>query len=306
MDPITIGLLGAGAGAALTGSSKPSTTSGLTGDQKQLAEAIKNLLLGRVGDNNFPAVTPYPGQQTAQFPAWLTSGITNLMKTSAGGMGELASSQQQAALQQLSGKSAGAGLTTQATQDWYNKGVLAPAMLGFEQQIKPQIMEGFAAGGALNSRVGNALTQQLGNIQTQSQGQLASANLQNQQLMAQLQEAAYQRQLNAASSQGLAGFQGQLAGGLAMGYSPLYQQQQAELAAQYGNWQMQQPWASPYLNPALSMTGQNQSLAYNQPGIMQQLGSGFGSMGVGAWGLGQMNSQLNPTTQINWANQVRG
>jgi hypothetical protein len=286
----------------------PKTKAGGTDEQQALSEALANLFQGITGEGTkqLASVTPYPGQQVAQFPAWLTSGITNLMKTSAGGVGELASSQQQAALQQLSGKSAGAGLTTQATQDWYNKGVLAPAMLGFEQQIKPQIMEGFAAGGALNSRVGNALERQLGNIQTQSQGQLATANLQNQQLMAQLQEAANQRQLQAASSSGIAGFQGQLAGGLAAGYSPVYQQKQAELSSAFQEWLRQQPWANPYIQPALSMTGQNQSLAYNQPGLLQQLGSGLGNLGVGAWGVGQVSNLFGGSgSAINWNNQVR-
>jgi hypothetical protein len=172
--------------------------------------------------------------------------------------------------------------------------VATPLLRQFDTQIAPRIREGFGNVGAFSSREGDALKGALGDTMSQISSGLGQAQLQNQQMQAQMTQQAYQQagsnQLNAwnmLSNQGLAyaqqplqtiNAQTQVAG-------IMQQQKQSELDAKYKDFLRQTQEQSPWLQYALGYTGQNNTQMVNQPGWLDQalgtIGGGIGLLSGG-------------------------
>lgn len=140
------------------------------------------------------------------------------------------------------------------TEELFRKGILAPALRAFDQEIRPRIDQGFARHGAsFGTRRGVEVGRQLGNVQAGAQGQLAA-------LQTQMIESAKRRQFAAIGiplQQTLSRIGG-LGALSSLGVGP---------ALQFGN----------------QRTFQNfQSQAFGQPGIGSQLLGLGGQLGSAA------------------------
>ena len=155
------------------------------------------------------------------------------------------------------------GLSEEDTARWMKVAVQAPMLKEFDREIKPRLNEAFAgAGGLFSSRRSDALGRGLGDLNDKYSELLGKAQLDTRTLAAQLAESAANRSLAVA---------------------------QGADQAQRQNWQMQQPWANPYLNLGLNYIGQNQTLAYQNQGNQS---GGFGGAVQGGLGGAYIGSQI--------------
>lgn len=187
----------------------------------------------------------------------------------------------------LSGKPA-FNLDPQTTTDYFNKSVLTPMMATYNQQIKPQIQQAFAASGrSFSAAKGNALSRSLTDLGTSAQAQLAQGIFNNQSLQAQMAQNAVNNQIqgvNLAQQQSLMPYNriSALQGVL----QPYQQQSQALATANYNQWQQQQPYNNPWLAQAQNFLGNSQVAMYNPSNQLQNqlIGAGVGAVGGAATG----------------------
>lgn len=186
---------------------------------------------------------------------------------------------------QLSGASSSGTLTQAATNNLYQNSILNPMMNSWNTQIKPQIQQAFAGGGrTFSSAAGNAQARELNTLNVTGQGQLAQAVFGNQQLSANLNNDALNRQLGAIqNAPGVAGMGLSQNAALQSLLSPFQTQSQNEANAQYQLFQQAQPQNNPWLNLGMGFLGQSQQALYQpQPSPFAQAGYGIGASAAGA------------------------
>lgn len=141
-------------------------------------------------------------------------------------------------------------LNPQITQQRFQDSVVTPAMRAYTRDIAPKIREAYAGGGgAFNSRM---MDQQAGVLRDTQMGfssELANMLYNNQNLEAQLAESAMNRKQ--------VGFQ--MAEQIAQGD---YTRQAQAINAKYQDFLRRAPENNPWINTALSLTGQSHMALY--------------------------------------------
>lgn len=245
-----------------------STGSTLSGEQKAMLQPLVQHLLGidkdgkKVGKN---LITEGGATEYNKPIAAPVSSTWGTMNNELSGLIGQQNPQQQAMLnQQMQGNPA-YKLDPTTTAQYYQQGLFAPAMKNFQQNIAPQIAEGYASpGGAFSSRAGDAQARALGNMQTNLNASLAQANQQNQGLSAQLAMQGQQQALAAGQqSMDLAKLpfgQAGVMGGLLQGQQSAKQQ---NLTTQYQAAQRMMPENNPYYQLVSQLLGNQQKYVRN-------------------------------------------
>jgi hypothetical protein len=206
--------------------------------------------------------------------------------------------------------------------DWFNKSVVAPSMLNYQQNIAPAIDSNFAGqGGIFNSRRGYAQQQALQNMQTQETAQLANTsmnlnqqqaqmnntnalqhnadlmntgqfNAQMQQNQAQLglQANAQQMQAAALAQQSINNNQNRLLNKANL-TGAIQGQNQNVTSGQYNEMLRTQPFNNPYLPQAMQFLGANMQtqIPYTPQSTGSMIGQGLG-MGLMGQSMGLLPS----------------
>jgi len=255
---------------------KPSTMNTLNPAQTAVASKIGRTITPLIGQ----PLTAYPGQMVAPLDPGFTM-VRDLINQYL--PNTFAGASDSAIRSALSGQPA-YKLDPATTENYFNKAVAAPALKLYNEKIKPQINEAFAAGGAtFSTRRGDAMSQALRDMQDSLAGQLATTQQQNQSLSAQLADSAANRQMQGV---GLANQQANQpllnAAALAQALAPFQQNAQNQLGAQYQEFLRTRPENSPYYNIGLGLTSQNQMGLYQKPA--NPLMGALGGLGLGLLG----------------------
>lgn len=194
------------------------------------------------------------------------------------GFGSYTDELMQGLLTKLSSGQPSYDVSPQATAQYFQTGVMDPLMRSYEQNLVPQLNSAFAgANAAQSSMLGQAKARALGDISSQGAAQLAQWQQGNQQLQAQLADAAQGRMLGALQmAPGVGSAELQRAGLLQGLLGPYQQQAQSQATSQYQEFLRQQPEGNPWLQYALQFTGQPQMGVYQ--GSDSGLGSGIGAL----------------------------
>jgi hypothetical protein len=178
-------------------------------------------------------------------------------------------------------------VSPEATQKYFNEGVLTPSLSAYDRYIAPRISEAYAGSGAsFNSRSGREKADALTQLMTGAQGQLASWQQGNQQLQANLSDSAQTRALSALGM--LPGFQNigmQGLLGLSQLLQPYQQQQNAAAGAKYQDFLRTTPEASPWTGLARSWMDIQTKAVQQQRGVIPMAMDFAGqALGIGAIG----------------------
>lgn len=262
----------------MAGGGSPKQTSTLSAAQNRVSRSVAPQIREGVANG----VQGYKGDIVAPLDPKLSS-LYNSIPT-LGQVGQNDGSTNSAIQNLLSGKPA-YNLDPQTTTDYFNKSVLTPMMATYNQQIKPQIQQAFAASGrSFSAAKGNALSRSLTDLGVGAQAQLAQGIFQNQSLEAQLAQNAVNNQIQGI---GLSQQQSMMPynriSALQGVLQPYQQQHQAVANANYNQWQMQQPYNNPWLAQAQSFLGNSQVAMYNPTNPMGAAATGaLGGAAVGA------------------------
>jgi hypothetical protein len=167
-------------------------------------------------------------------------------------------------------------LDPKSTSDYFEKGVKAPMLRAFDQDIAPRLNDSFASHGALfSSRRADATRQALEGLNTSLASELSKAVFSNQQLEAQLMESAKNRQLQGVQ---LGAQQSMLPATRASAFSQAlapYQAQQQNLAdSAYEQFLRTQPENSPWLQRGMEYIGTPMTRQYTpQPSPWATIGT---------------------------------
>lgn len=176
-------------------------------------------------------------------------------------------------------------LNPQITQDYFQRGVMDPMLRQFDREIAPRIAGSLAGQGAtFSSRRGDITAQALGDLQTQALGELSRVVREDTLLSAQLAEQAAQRSLQATQiSPVVTDAQGRRMA-LQQQLSAPFQRREDQLTqAKYQEFMRRQPENSPWLQQAMTFTGQPHMMAYNPN---NPIGGAFGGAVGGATSMG--------------------
>ncbi len=238
--------------------------SGLTRPQRRVAQKTGSLIEQNLGQ----PLEQYQGTMIAALLPGMLQALSGIQSSQFGEFDELSGSALERA---LSGQPSYA-LDPKTTQDYFQKGVLAPMLRSYEEDIAPRIREGFAAKGASwSSRRGDATRKALEGLQTGAMSELASGVFSNQALEAMLAESAAGRQLEAvplAEQFGMRDLTRGAAKTAAM--APFQAHEQSKAAADYQEWLRTRPETSPWLSAALAFTGQPHLVATQSPDLRSQ------------------------------------
>lgn len=252
------------------GSSSPKTTSNLSYGQKQVDLSLYPQIQAMLGQG----ATPYNGQQQASLlPQFQQMNQLTRQYNPQQFQGQ----QTSAVLNALSGRPS-FDLSPQTTANYFQNSVVTPMMQTWNQQIAPQISEGFAGFSGFSSREGTDKAMQLGNLGTSMASQLSQAQFSNQQLQANLAESAANRQIQGVGlAQQLANQPLNAAGQIAQLYYPF--QQRADQGAQlnYQNFLRTTPENSPWLAQAQQYLGHSLTSTYNPGSPLANALSGAGA-----------------------------
>jgi hypothetical protein len=238
-------------GSLLFGSNKPKSTSTLTPNQQGVSNALTDFFLGKLNKN---------GQRAGGLLA--NDRVPNLDRQF-GNVRQLLSLYspqssiygQNGAIGNALGGQPSYDVSPQATQDYFQKNLYQPALQSFDQYIAPRIRESFAGpSNALTSRSGTAVAQSLGDLTTGLNAQMAQAVQQNQQLQAQLNDSARQRQLQGAMLPAQAGI------GIGGALQPFQQNAFA-----------QSPAGNPFFSQSLGFLNNSQMALYQPQSPISQM-----------------------------------
>jgi hypothetical protein len=240
IDDLLIGGLVGGAASLFGGSGgKPKSTSTLSPQQTEVSNSLADFLLGKVNKKGVRASGLLADAQVPDLDKSfnrIKSLLSSFYSPSSSIFGP------QGAIGNALGGQPSYNVDNQTTQDYFQKGLYAPALQTFDEQIAPRIRESFAGpSSALNSRYGSTVARTLGDITTGLNAQMAQVLQQNQQLQASLNESARQRQVGAAT----------LPLNLAMGYGSALQPFQQNAYAQ-------SPAGNPFFGQALGFLNNSQ------------------------------------------------
>lgn len=260
------------------GGSSPSTKNTLTPAQQRISHQISPQITSGIQTG----ITPYTGNLVAPLDPMYSQLYSQLQSYNPTALNQ----QTQGALSnQLSEASSSGTLTQAATNNLYQNSILNPMMNSWNTQIKPQIQQAFAGGGrTFSSAAGNAQARELNTFNISGQGQLAQAVFGNQQLSANLNNDALNRQLaGIQAAPGVASMQLGQQSALQSLLSPFQTQAQNQANAQYQLFQQQQPQNNPWLQLGMGFLGQNQQALYQpQPSPFAQIGYGLAGSAAGA------------------------
>jgi len=232
------GLLGGGGGGT-------SSVSTLTGKQKKISKELFKLLKGKMG---LPAEA-YGGDLIAPLQGPLAGLSESLMGQSANQFDQATSAMIQSALSGVPGYQ----ISPEDTASLFEKGVARPMRESFQQNIRPQINEAFASGGAtFSSRKGDALSQALSNMQTSLGAGLATTQMDVNKINAELWNTAQGRGMEMARWADPLSRAMQLTGAM----QPLQNYAQAQAQAQYQDWERQRGYNSPWTQMGFQYLGE--------------------------------------------------
>lgn len=175
-------------------------------------------------------------------------------------------------------------LDPNTTTDYFRENVAKPMYRDFDLHVAPRIKEAFAiGGGSFNSRRGVELSNAIGNINTTVGQQLGQAQLQNQQLGAQLGQSAQVAGLQLSPqlrNQNLT--QAALLENI---LSPFQENANQTTQATYQDFLRTTPENNPYLNQAMGFVNSSQLGVYNKPNTLAPILGGLaGSLFSGLFG----------------------
>lgn len=187
--------------------------------------------------------------------------------------------------QLLAGKPA-YNLDPESTKQYFEKGVQAPMLRAFDQDIAPRLRDSFSSQGALfSSRRADATRQALEGLNTSMASELSRAVFSNQQLEAQLAESAANRQVQGVQ---LGAQQSMLPATRASAFSQAlapYQAYQQGLAdTKYEEFLRTQPENSPWLQRGMEYIGTSMTSPYT-PGANPWATLGMNAAGSLAGGV---------------------
>ena len=235
--------------------------SGLTRPQRKVAQKTGSLIEQNLGQ----PMEQFPGEMIAALIPGMLQALSMISPTQ---MGQFDPQSAAAIEQGLSGQPS-YDLSPQATENYFQRGVMAPMLRSYEQDIAPRIREGFAAKGASwSSRRGDATRKALEGLQTGALSELSRAVFSNQGLEAQLAESAANRQLGTVPLAEAFGMRDVSRGGaLTSAFAPFQAFEQAKASADYNEWMRTRPENSPWLQAALAFTGQPHLIATQSPDL---------------------------------------
>ena len=262
------------------GGGQTKTESRLTGSQQQMQAELFKVLQPQLEQLIPPgAEAPvYKGPRVAPLGALEVKGL-DIMKGMPSGVPQYGETQ--AALAQgLSGQPS-SQINPAATEAFFQKSIMAPAMRSWKEDFRPLMREGFVGPGTYwSGGRAEAERSSLSDLQESLEGKRAELAYSDVQAGRALQESAAQRQQAAVGqAPGVAGMPFQRAASFATGGALERQLAQQELQAQMSQFQEARPDLAPAIQSALEFIGQTSTVSYYQPGLMESLLPALGSLG---------------------------
>jgi hypothetical protein len=246
------------------------TMSTLSKSQKQVNNALKNLLVSKIGSGG----TPYEGDIVADLiPEMLQA--KDMLSSSMDDVGQFDDMMADVIVQALSGKPS-YDVSDEAVTRRFEQSVKTPLMRTFQEDIKPQVDQAFAAQGALfSSRRGDATRKALEGLQTTMSSDLANMLYTKQSLEAQLAESAASRQLGAVSlGQQFALKDLQRASAFQQAMSPFQDYEQSKATASYQDFLRKLDEQQGYMSGGLSYLSNPQLATYAMTDTKQKANLG--------------------------------